>query len=134
MNAATEILIVGGMLVLTFGLLLGIPMALARGKASHAPRYLVLAHLASIIQGGLLLALTVAVGFSPLSERIETAAAYAAVSGSALFGIGNTINWLQDVQDAFEKKSIGNKMGAAGTPLIIIGVGTLLVGVLKGLG
>lgn len=31
------------------------------------PRYLFAAHLAAIIQGGMLLALTVAVGFSPLS-------------------------------------------------------------------
>lgn len=133
MDRASQILLVGGMSVLMFGLLLGIPMGLARQKASHAPRYLVLAHLASIIQGGLLLALTVVVGSSALSSGMETLAAAAAVSGSALFGVGNTINWLQKVQDAFSEKSLGNKIGSVGTPLIVIGVGMFLFGALKGL-
>ena len=128
-DAATRILVTGGMSVLAFGFLLGIPMAAARNKASRAPRYLFAAHLAAIIQGGLLLALTVAVGFANLSAGANTAAASLFVGGVVLFDAGLTVNWLQGVEDAFEDKSLGNKISTVGTPLILLGAGILLYGV-----
>lgn len=133
MDVATRILIVGGMAVLSFGFVLGIPMAMARNRASRAPRYLVTAHLAAIIQGGLLLALTVAVGFSGLSAGIETTIAGLLVGGIALFDLGLVINWLQGVDDAFGEKSLGNKVSSLGTPLILVGTGMLFYGVLAAL-
>lgn len=133
MDDATRVLIVGGMAVLSFGFLLGIPMAVARGKASRAPRYLVTAHLAAIIQGGLLLALTAAVGFSDLSAGIETTIAGLLVGGVALFDLGLVINWIQGVDDAFGEKSLGNKVSSSGTPLILVGTGMLFYGVLTAL-
>jgi hypothetical protein len=117
------------MVILAFGLLLGIPMALSRNKAARAPRYLLAAHLAAIIQGGLLLALTVAIEFSAISSGYETAAAVLLVAGMALFDLGLTTNWLQDVQDAFAEKSLGNKISAAGTPLVLVGAAIVLYGV-----
>lgn len=130
MAAATRILIVGGMCVLAFGFLLGVPMAAARSKASRAPRYLFAAHLAAIIQGGLLLALTIAVGFSSLSAGAETLSASFLVGGIALFDAGLAVNWLQGVDDAFEEKSLGNKISTVGTPLVLVGTGILLYGVI----
>lgn len=56
MEAATRIMILGGMSVLALGFALGIPMAAARRRAPRAPRYLLAAHLAAIIQGGVLVA------------------------------------------------------------------------------
>lgn len=132
MDTATRVLIVGGMSVLSFGLLLGIPMAVARGKAPRAPRYLFAAHLAAIIQGGLLLALTIAVGSSSLSSGMETTAASLLVAGVALFDIGLAMNWLQGVQDAFEEKTLGNKISGLGTPLVLVGTGIIFYGVLVG--
>lgn len=129
-DSATRILIVGGMSVLAYGFLLGIPMAAARNKAPRAPRYLFAAHLAAIIQGGLLLALTVAVGFADLSAGAKTAAASLFVGGVALFDAGLTVNWIQGVEDAFEKNSLGNKISTVGTPFILLGAGILLYGVL----
>lgn len=129
-DAATQILVIGGMSVLAFGFLLGIPMAAARNKASRAPRYLFAAHLAAIIQGGLLLALTIAVGFSDLSGGAKTVASSLFVGGVVLFDVGLTVNWLQGVEDAFKEKSVGNKISTAGTPLILLGTGILLYGVL----
>lgn len=121
------------MAVLLFGLLLGIPMAMARSKASKPPRYLFSAHLAAIIQGGLLLALTIAAGFSTLSPGIETAAATLLVGGVVLFDLGLTLNWLQGVEDAFGEQSLGNKVSGLGTPLVLIGAGILFGGVITAL-
>lgn len=129
MDTATRVLVIGGMSVLSFGFLLGIPMAAARSKASQAPRYLFAAHLAAIIQGGLLLALTIAVGFSALDAGIETAAACVVLAGVALFDLGLATNWLQGVRDGFAEKSAGNKVSAVGTPLVIAGTGILFYGV-----
>lgn len=117
------------MSVLAFGLLVGIPMAVARSKAPRAPRYLLAAHLAAIIQGGMLLALTIAVGFSTLGTGAETTAAILLVGGVALFDLGLVLNWLQGVQDAFGEGSLGNKVSAAGTPLVLVGTGILFYGV-----
>lgn len=133
METATRILVVGGMCVLVFGFLLGIPMAAARSKASRAPRYLFAAHLAAIIQGGMLLALTIAVGFAALSSAVAATVAALLVSGVALFDLGLALNWLQGVEDAFAEGSLGNKVSAVGTPLVLIGAGILLYGVVAAL-
>jgi|GEM_PF-1870740 len=133
MDNANQILIIGGMFILTYGFLLGIPMALAREKASRAPRYLLAAHLAALIQGGMLLALTIAFNFSMLASWIETIAASLFVGGVVLFDLGLTLNWLQCVEDAFGEKSIGYKISSAGTPLILISAGILVYAVLAAL-
>ncbi len=133
MDTATRMLIVGGMTVLAFGLLLGIPMAGARSEAPRAPRYLLAAHLAAIIQGGLLLALTVAVGFSSLSPGLETAAVALLLVGVALFDLGLALNWLRGVRDAFAEKALGNKISTVGTPLVLGGTGIIFYGVVAAL-
>ena len=133
MDKATQILIIGGMFILAFGLLLGIPMAVTRGKASRAPRYLFAAHLAAIIHGGLLLALTVAIGFSTLSSGVEAIAASLLVAGMALFDIGLALNWLQGVEDGFGERSVGNKVSFLGTPLVLVGAGIIIYGVVAAL-
>lgn len=130
MDTATRVLIVGGMSVLAFGFLLGIPMAAARSKAAHAPRYLFAAHLAAIIQGGLLLALTIAIDFSSLSSGVEAIGAGLMVGGVVLFDLGLALNWLQGVEDAFGEESLGNKISGLGTPLVLISTGIILYGVL----
>lgn len=133
MNSATQILIVSGLILLMYGFLLGIPMALAREKASRAPRYLIAAHLAALIQGGMLLALTIAIDFSALSSWIETVIATIFACGVALFDLGLTLNWLQSIEDAFAERSLGYKISSAGTPLVLISAGVLLYGVLTAL-
>lgn len=130
MNTAARVLIVGGMSVLAFGFILGIPMAAARSKAAHAPRYLFAAHLAAIIQGGLLLALTIAIDFSALPPAVETTGAALMVGGVALFDLGLALNWRQGVEDAFAERSLGNKVSGVGTPLVLAATGIILYGVL----
>jgi hypothetical protein len=121
------------MSIVAFGFLLGIPMIMAREKAPRAPRYLIAAHLAAIIQGGLLLALTVAVGFSTLSSGTETIAASLLVGGMALFDLGLALNWFQGVEDAFEERSLGYRVSSVGTPLVLVGTGIVLYGVIVAL-
>lgn len=130
MDNATQILIIGGMFILTYGFLLGIPMAMAREKASRAPRYLMAAHLASLIQGGMLLALTIAFDFSTLIPWVETIVASLFLGGVILFDLGLTLNWLQKVEDSFGEKSLGYKVSSAGTPLVLISAGFIMYGVL----
>lgn len=130
MDNATQILIIGGMFILTYGFLLGIPMAMAREKASRTPRYLMAAHLASLIQGGMLLALTIAFDFSTLIPWVETIVASLFLGGVILFDLGLTLNWLQKVEDSFGEKSLGYKVSSAGTPLVLISAGFIMYGVL----
>lgn len=118
--------------MLSFGFLLGVPMAVTRSKAPRAPRYLFAAHLAAIIQGGLLVALTIALAASDLSTNIETVAASLLLAGVTLFDLGLATNWLQGVEDGFGEGSVGNKLSAAGTPLVVAGTGILLYGVVRG--
>lgn len=129
METATRVLIAGGMVVLSIGFILGIPMALERRKAPQPPRYLFAAHLAAIIQGGLLLALTVAVGFSDISTGAETVAAWLLVAGIALFDAGLIVNWQQGVEDGIGQNSVGSNISGLGTPLVLIGTGILVFGV-----
>lgn len=133
MDIASKILIVGGMFILAYGFALGIPMAMARDKAPRAPRYLIAVHLAALIQGGMLLALTIAYDFSTLSSWVETVAASLFMGGVVLFDLGLTLNWLQNIQDAFGERSLGYKISSAGTPLILSSAGIILYGVLTAL-
>lgn len=131
MDNATQILVLGGTIILSFGFLLGIPMAVQRGRASRAPRYLFAAHLAAIIQGGLLLALTVAIDLSNLSPTTETVAVVLLFGGVVLFDVGLVFNWLQGIEDAFAEHALGNKISTTGTPFILIGTGIVLYGVIS---
>lgn len=133
MDAAGRVLIVGGMSVLSFGLLLGVPMAMERKKAARAPRYLMAAHLAAIIQGGLLLALTLAVRFSGMSPVVELTAAALLVGGVSLFDLGLALNWRRGVEDAFGENSLGNRISAVGTPMVLVGTGIIFYGVIAAL-
>ncbi|MEJ2216203.1 MAG: hypothetical protein P8099_06265 [Gemmatimonadota bacterium] len=133
MDTGTRILILGGMSMVACGFLLGIGMIAARSKAARAPRYLLAAHLAALIQGGLLLGLAFAVGSSSPGGALETTGAAVLLGGVALFDLGLVSNWLQGVQDGFGEKSPGNKISAVGTPLVLVGFAMLFWVVLAGL-
>jgi multisubunit Na+/H+ antiporter MnhG subunit len=74
--------------------------------------------------------MTIAASFSDLPAGAETAAASLLVAGILLFDLGLIVNWLQRVEDAFEEASLGNKISTAGTPLVLVGTGIFLFGVL----
>src|SRR3954467_6779419 len=99
MTTAQTILIAYGGLSLCYGFALGIPLSRARTTAPTASRHLVTAHLSAIIQGGVHLSLSIALGVSTITAWLETSAALLLVTGSVLFVAGATANWLQAVDD-----------------------------------
>lgn len=133
-TTAQKVLLVYGSLSLGFGFLLGVPLSHIRMGAPEAPRHLVTAHLAAIIQGGVHLALTIALGFSTLSAWLETASAGLLAAGSALFVAGATTNWLQGIGDHFAARSLGWKLLAASSLGHLPGVAIVVVGVLGTVG
>lgn len=133
MEYAEKVLLTGGILVLTFGFLLGIPMAQERMKAASAPKALVNAHLEALIGGAVLIALAVAAGFSDLGKAPESIAAWLLAGAVASAVLGGTLNWLQKVEDSFASKSPGFYLQAAAGPTNLVGIAIILVGVLKAL-
>ena len=133
MGTSEKVLIVGGSLSLMYGFLLGLPLTMARMTSPIASRHLVTAHLAAIIQGATLLALSGVMGFSDLPDAIETIAAVLLVVGAILFVAGAIANWRQSVDDHFAVRSIGWKLFSVSGPANLSGAAIILTGVLRGL-
>lgn len=130
METSRKVLLVGGMVSLTYGFLLGVPLTAVRMRLPHASHHLVTAHLAAIIQGAMLIALTAAAAFSTLPSGVEILAACLLVAGCILFVAGAVANWLQAVEDHFATHSLGWKLLATSGPLNVVGLSLLLAGVL----
>lgn len=60
---------------------------------------------------------------------LATTAASLLVGGVAFFDLGLTLNWLQGVEDGFGEGSLGNKVSAVGTPLVLVGAAIVFYGV-----
>jgi hypothetical protein len=131
-DTAQKVLVVYGTLSLGYGFALGIPISRARMRSPEASRHLVIAHLSAIIQGGVHLGLSVALGLSQLTAWLETAGALLLITGSALFVAGATANWLQGVGDHFAERSLGWKLLAASSIGHITGIIVVIAGVLTG--
>lgn len=133
MTTAQNILLVYGVIILTYGFLLGIPLAVVRAEQPQASRHLVTAHLSGLIQAGIHLGLAFAVGTADLTPWLATTAAILVVLGSGLEVTGGTINWLQSTGDQFAEKSLGFRISALSGPPAITGAVIVAVGVIRGL-
>jgi hypothetical protein len=131
MEPAAQILTIYGVLSLAYGFVLGLPLGAVRMGAAAAPRHLVTAHLAAIIQGAVHLGLTVAVGLATLPEWLEVLGALLLVGGSCLFVSGATLNWLHKVGDHFAERSWGWRLLSASGPLHLTGIVIFVVGVVR---
>jgi hypothetical protein len=129
-ETAQRILVVYGTLSLSFGFALGIALTSVRMRRPEASRHLTVAHLSAIIQGAVNLGLSVALGFAEITAGLETAAALLLVTGSALFVLGATLNWLQHIGDHFAERSLGWRLLAASGPAHISGIAIVAAGVL----
>jgi len=132
-DTSEKVLLVGGVVSLTYGFLLGLPLTMARMKAPTASRHLVTAHLAAIIQGATLVALSEMIAHSELPTAIETTAAVLLVGGAGLFVAGAVANWRQAVEDHFAERSLGWKLLASSGPANVAGIVIILIGTLRGL-
>ena len=132
---AQKILIVGGILNLTYGVLLGYAIVVVRVKGAPAtPRYLLAAHLGALLHAAVLLGLVWAARLSTLGSGWHDAAASLVVVSSAVIATKDTLNWLGGVRDEFsEKATRAAALGGLGAITITPGVGILLVGVLTSL-
>ena len=133
METAAKVLIVGGVLNLAYGVLTGLVLTNVRMRSAEAPRHLTLAHLGPLIQGPILLGLSVATGLSSLAAGLETLAASLLVAGSAGVAAGDTLNWAGGVGDAFAERPPGFFLLAAGATSTAVGLLILIVGVFRGL-
>lgn len=91
MDTASKLLILGGVLNITYGLLTGIPAGMIRQKQPDYSKYLRFVHIGALMWGPLLLSLTIALALSPLDAGIETLSAILMVAASVLLDAKDTI-------------------------------------------
>ena len=130
MSTAQNLLVGYGVIVLTYGLLLGVPLAAARSSAPHASRHLVTAHLSRLMQGPIALGLAFAIGAVSFDSTAATVAAVLVVCGLAAETLGGTLNWLQGTGDQFDEKSVGFYVNALTGVLAIPGALIIAGGVI----
>lgn len=133
MTTAQEIVIVYGVLSISYGFALGVPLSRERMAAPTASRHLVIAHLSAIVQGAMYLGLSAALAMSTLTPSLETTAAVLLVCGSVLFVTGATLNWRQQVGDHFAQRSAGWRCFALSSVGHLVGMALVLCGVVMGL-
>ena len=129
MTRAQEIAIVYGVVSISYGFALGIPLSRERMAAPSASRHLVIAHLSAILQGAMYLGLSAAFAMSTLTASLETAAAILLVCGSVLFVTGATLNWRQHVRRSLCSASVGWRCFALSSVGHLSGMTIVLVGV-----
>jgi hypothetical protein len=134
-TVAEKVLIVGGVLNLAYGVLLGYPITVNRAKgAPDTPKYLMAAHVGTLLHAAVLLGLVWAVRLSALGQGWLDVAAWLVVVSSALVAAKDTLNWLTGVKDEFSEKA---RWAAPLGPLAALGetvsIGIFVVGVVKAL-
>jgi hypothetical protein len=133
-TVAEKVLIAGAVLNLAYGVLLGYPIVVIRARGAPAtPRYLLAAHLGTLLQAAVLLGLVWAARLSALGPGWLEVAAWLVVVASALVAAKDTVNWLGGVQDEFGEKSKAALLGGLAALPETIGVGIFVVGVLEAL-
>ncbi|MFG3157350.1 hypothetical protein ACGF7W_35550 [Streptomyces sp. NPDC048219] len=133
-TVAEKVLIVGGVLNLAYGVLLGYPIVVMRAKGAPAtPKYLMSAHISTLLHGAMLLSLVWAARFSEAGAGWEEAAAWLLVVSSALVAVKDTLNWLTGVKDEFGEHAKPALLGGLAALPETMGIGILVVGVLEAL-
>ena len=134
-TVAEKVLITGGVLNLAYGMLLGYPITVTRAKGAPAtPKYLMAAHLSTLLHAAVLLGLVWAARLSTLGLGWQDVAAWLVVVSSALIAAKDTVNWLTGVQDEFgEKPTYVPPLAGLAALAETIGIGIFVAGVLQAL-
>jgi hypothetical protein len=130
MSTAQNLLIGYGVLVLAYGFLLGVPIALVRMKTADVSRHLITTHLSGLMQGPIHFGLAFALGAVSFDSDLATGAAALIVAGSLAETAGGTLNWIQGTGDQFRERSMGFRVNSLTGLLAIPGVLIIVIGVL----
>lgn len=130
-DSAVQVLVLGGLVTLVYGFVLGVPLAAARSSTPHVPRALVTTHLEMLMSGPILLSLAATVQLTGFDGTAAGVGAVLLVVGTGLLAVGGTLNWLQDVDDQFARRSAGWKCNAVAGPTALTGLGILAIGILS---
>ena len=133
MELAAKILIVGGLANILYSFVTGNMLALIRMKNPEGPKYLVMAHLGSLMWAPLLWGLVVVLPLSNLSAWMEALAASCMVGSSVLLGLKDTLYWRQGTQDEFAEKPVVFMLNFPLSIAFAAGTIILTIGVLRGL-
>ncbi len=128
MSTAQRLFIGNGTAVLVVGFALGSVLGLVRMKSPDA-RSLATAHVETLMQASLHLALAFAVGAVGFDSGAATVGAWLLVAASALQAFGVTINWIAHVGDQFAERSIGFYLNSSSTFLAIPGLAIIGYGI-----
>lgn len=133
-TVAEKVLIVGAVLNLAYGALLGFPIVVTRVKGALAtPKYLMAAHISTLLHAAILFGLVWAAQLSTLNSGLEEAAAWLIVVASALVAAKDTINWLAGIKDEFTEKAKATPLAGFAALPETTGIGIFVVGVLMAL-
>ncbi|WP_405493406.1 hypothetical protein [Nocardia sp. NBC_00511] len=130
MTATDKVLIIGGVLTLTYGALLGYPMTFLRMRTGNppTPRYLTVAHVGAVMQGVILLGLVWAARLSDLSSGWNLTAAWLAAASGIFIAAKDTVNWLTGVTDEFAQQAKTAPLGFAGAVTLTAALIIFIVG------
>ena len=134
METSAKILVTGGVFAIAIALVLGFRLSQLRRKAPLAQvAPWLTAHETTLMQGFMLLGLSVAMVASDLGAGLENAAAALIVGGATFSLLGTVSNATMKVGDQFAQRSLGLQFNTIQAVLLTPGVGILLYGVLHGL-
>ena len=134
MEPAAKILITGGVSAIVFALLEGVELSRRRtSQPAAALRPWFTAHETGLMQGAMMLGLSLAVPLSKLGTGVESLAAWLILVAMISSTIANLSNALQNVTDQFAARSLGLRLNQFQAVLLLPGVIILLVGVARGL-
>lgn len=129
MSTAQRVLIGYGTIILVVGFGLGTVLGMVRMKAPVA-RNLATAHVETLMQSALHLALAFVVGAVAFDNGTATTGAWLLVIGSAMQALGATANWINGVGDQFAERSLGFYVNSAATLIALPGLAITGYGIL----
>ena len=129
MSSPQRLFIAYGTIILIVGFGLGTVLGVVRMKAP-AVRSLATAHVETLMQAALHLALAFAVGAVGFDSAAATVGAWLLIIGSGMQAFGVTANWITDVGDQFAERSLGFYLNSLATVIALPGLAIVGYGIL----
>lgn len=129
-SSPQSLFIAYGTVILIVGFVLGTVLGMVRMKAPAA-RTLAAAHVETLMQAALHLALAFAVGAVAFDSSAATAGAWLLIVASAMQAFGATANWITNVSDQFAERSLGFYLNSLSTVIALPGLAIIAFGILS---